>query len=85
MSCKCTDQQHVFKPTFLMGLWKLHSYKTFSPSTQLSMIFILLINVKMPTIVDILTFTCISRINATYEYLKQHFNFFEQLKYAQLC
>ena len=35
--------------------------KCFSFSTQLSMKFILLINVKMPTIVGILTF--ISRIN----------------------
>ena len=34
-------------------------------SAQLRMIFILLINVKMPTIVDILTF--ISRINKTSE------------------
>ena len=31
--------------------------KLFSCSTQLSMIFFLLINVKMPTIVGILTFT----------------------------
>ena len=37
----------------------------FSRSTQLSMKFILLINVKMPTIVDILTF--ISKINTTSE------------------
>ena len=35
--------------------------KLFSCSTQLSMKFILLINVKMPTIVGILTF--MSRIN----------------------
>ena len=37
-------------------------------STQMSMIFILLINVKMPTIVGILTF--ISRINTTFNSLK---------------
>ena len=37
--------------------------KLFSYSTQLSMKFILLINVKMPTIVGILT--CISMINTT--------------------
>ena len=43
--------------------------KLVSWSTQLSMEFILLINVKMPTIVDILTF--ISRINTTSEYFKQ--------------
>ena len=59
-------------------------------STQLSTKFILLINVKMPTIVGILTF--ISRINTSYEslkaintYLFQRFSFYEQLKlYAQL-
>ena len=39
--------------------------KLFSCSTQLSTKFILLINVKMPTIVGILTF--ISMINTTYE------------------
>ena len=38
-------------------------------STQLSTKFILLINVKMPTIVGILTFIC--RINTSYESLKQ--------------
>ena len=65
-------------------------YKTFLCSTQLSMKIILLINVKMPTIVGILTF--ISRINTSYESLKarkprlfQRFSFYEQLKfYAQL-
>ena len=64
--------------------------KLFSFSTQLSMKFILLINVKMPTIVGILTF--ISRINTSSDSLKarkisvfQHFSFYEQLKiYAQL-
>ena len=63
--------------------------KLFSCSTQLSTKFILLINVKMPTIVGILTF--ISRINTTSESLKariivfQHFSFYDQLKfYAQL-
>ena len=51
--------------------------------------FILLINVKMPTIVGILTF--ISRINILSEYFKQeklsfrYFSFYEQLKiHAQL-
>ena len=51
---------------------------------------ILLINVKMPTIVGILT--SISRINTLYETFKarnthhfQHFSFYEQLEfYAQL-
>ena len=59
-------------------------------STQLSMKFSLLINVKMPTIVGILTF--ISRINTTSERLKArnfficwYFSFYEQLKFrAQL-
>ena len=45
----------------------------FPCSTQLSMKFILLINVKMPTIVGILTF--ISMINTTSERLKAR-NFF---------
>ena len=45
----------------------------FPYSTQLSTKFILLINVKMPTIVDILTF--ISMINTTSERLKA-INFF---------
>ena len=59
-------------------------------SVQLSTKFILLINVKMPTIVDILTF--ISMINTISERLKtknfficQYFKFYEQLKFrAQL-
>ena len=59
-------------------------------SCQLNMKFILLINVKMPTIVGILTF--ISRINVTSENFKarnivifQHFNFYELWKFhAQL-
>ena len=64
----------------------------FSYSTQLSTKFtmILLINVKMPTIVDILTF--ISMINTISEKLKarnfficRYFSFYEQLKFrAQL-
>ena len=60
--------------------------KLFSCSTQLSTKFILLINVKMSTIVGILTF--ISMINATSERLKsrnnfnncQYFSFHDQLK-----
>ena len=58
----------------------------FSCSTQLSTKFILLINVKMPTIVGILTF--ISMINTTSERLKArnflicwYFSFYEQLKF----
>ena len=64
--------------------------KLFSCSTLLSTKFILLISVKMPTIVGILTF--ISMINTTYESLKainffacRYFRFYEQLKFrAQL-
>ena len=67
-----------------------YSYKTFSYSTQLSMKFILLINVKMPTIVGILTF--ISMINTTSEEFKvrnffncRYFSFYEEVKFrAQL-
>ena len=58
--------------------------KLFPCSTQL-MKFILLINVKMPTIVGLLTFT--SMINITSERLKArnficlYFSFYEQLKF----
>ena len=62
--------------------------KLFSYSTRLSMKFILLINVKMPTTVGILTF--ISMINTTSETLGariffscRYFSFYEQLKF--LC
>ena len=61
-----------------------------SYTSQLSMKFILLINVKMPTIVGIVTF--ISMINITSERLKarnsficRYFSFYKQLKFhAQL-
>ena len=60
--------------------------KLFPCLTQLSMKFIMLINVKMPTIVGILIF--ISVINATSERLKVrnfficwYFSFYEQLKF----
>ena len=54
--------------------------KLFSCSTQLSMKFILLIDVKMPTIVGILTF--ISMINTTSErarnfFICRYFNFYD--------
>ena len=65
---------------------RLRVYKTFSCSTQLSTKFILLINVKMPTIVGILTI--ISMVNTTSEKLKaSHFficryvSFYEQRKF----
>ena len=51
----CSRHEHRRRQTWPRG------YKTFLCSTQLSMKFILLINVKMPTIVGILTF--VSRIN----------------------
>ena len=65
-------------------------YNPFLCSTQLSMKFILLINVQMPTIVDILTL--ISKINITNEILRarnfficRYFSFYERLKFhAQL-
>ena len=60
--------------------------KLFPCSTQLSTKFILLIDVKMPTIVGILTF--ISVINTTserheisYFFICQNFIFYEQLKF----
>ena len=61
-------------------------YKHFPCLTQLSTKFILLINVKMPTIVGILLF--ISMINTTSEGLKamnlficRYCSFYEQLKF----
>ena len=83
-SRKCTtlhQEMQIFGPEVI---------KLFSSSTQLRMICILLINVKMPTIVGILTF--MSRINTTSERLKArnfficlYFSFYEQLKFcAQL-
>ena len=59
--------------------------KLFSCLTQLNLKFILLINVKMPTIVGILTF--MSMINATFESFKarnifvfRYFSFCQQVK-----
>ena len=61
--------------------------KLFSRSTQMSMKFIMLINVKMQSIFGILTF--ISMINTTSERLKarhfficRYFSFYEQLKFC---
>ena len=72
--------------TFILGP---NGYKI-SCSTQLSMKFIMLINVEMPTIVGISTY--ISRINTTSESLKARkvlilrlYSFYERLKFhAQL-
>ena len=73
-----------------IGVWSLKPgpevIKLFSYSTQWSTEFILLINVKMPTIVGILTF--ISMINTTSEKLEtrnsficRYFSVYEQLKF----
>ena len=66
------------------GWLRPETIKLFSCSSQLSMKFILLINVKMPTIVGFLTF--IRRINTTSEssevkkiIIYQHFSFCEAL------
>ena len=64
--------------------------KLFSYSTQLSTKVILLINVKMPTIVGILTFismiiTTSQRLKARNFFICRYFNVYEQLKFrAQL-
>ena len=81
--------QFYFRFSWCFTSWP-HVLKLFPYSTQLSTKFILLINVKMPTIVGILTF--ISMINTTSEKLKainfficRYFSFYEQLKFrAQL-
>ena len=83
----------VTRPKYMNHITRrsgLEFVKLFSCSTQLSTKFILLINVKMPTIVGILTF--INMINTTSERLKsrnfficRYFSFYEQLKFrAQL-
>ena len=63
--------------------------KKISCSTRVSTKFIMLINVKMPTIVGILTF--ISKINTTSKRLKarnfficRYLSFYEQLKFVEL-
>ena len=76
------DEQHVF------SFWGLapKDIKLFSCSAQLRLKFILLINVKMPTIVGIITF--ISRINYRLWWSKLEisiylscFNIYGQLKF----
>ena len=88
----CLDAQWTIWPVMYMKMCSTklgpEVIKLFSCSTQLSTKstkFILLINVKMPTIVGILTF--ISKINTTSERLKsrnfficRYFSFYEQLK-----
>ena len=63
--------------------------KHFSCSTQLSMKFILLIKVKMPTLVGILTFISMinisERLKARNLFICRYLSFYEQLKFhAQL-
>ena len=72
-----------------LSFWS-RGYKKFPCSTQLCTKFILLINVKIPTIVGILTFTYMinttsERFKATNFFVCQYFSFYEQLKFrAQL-
>ena len=69
---KRLDRQGNFAGLQRRSQFRPRGYKKKSYSTQLSTKFIMLINVKMPTIVGILTF--ISMINTTYERLKaRHF------------
>ena len=61
--------------------------KLLSCSTQLSTKFILLMNVKMPTVVGILTFismivTTSERLEARSFFICQYFSFYEQLKFS---
>ena len=65
-----SENNETFRTLNIIGQDQaLMLYKNNSCSTQLSMKFILLMNVKMPTIVGILTF--ISMINTTSERLKK--------------
>ena len=76
--------------TYMVSYAGIRVVKLFPCSIQLIMPFILLINVKMPTVVGILTF--ISRMDIVFESFKagqilvfQHFSFSDQFKFpAQL-
>ena len=62
-------------------------YETFSCSNQLSTKFILLINVKMPTIVGILTFismmkTRSKRLKVRNFFINLYFSFYDWLKFC---
>ena len=70
MQCLAQDHNEVPPVSLEQGSGVI---KLFPCSTQLSTKFILLINVKMPTIVGILTFICM--INTTSKRLKAR-NFF---------
>ena len=59
-----------------------YDYNNVYFSTQLSMTFIMLIKVKMPTIVGILTF--ISMVNTTSESLKVRNNLYFLVVYEQI-
>ena len=72
--------------SFIISLPGPEFIKLFSCSTQLGMKFIILINVKMPTIVGILTL--MSMMHTAYEnviarkvFIFQHSSFYEQLKF----
>ena len=73
---KISELPHVFPDPEVI--------KLFSCSTQLSMIFVLLMNVKMPAIIGILTF--MSMINTTSGSFKARklYIFFSILVYEQL-
>ena len=91
-SCCISSGSSLFVKAYVCRYPSPEVIKLFPCSTQLSTKFILLINVKMPTIVGILTF--ISIINTTFERLKARnfficryfsFSFYEQMKFrAQL-
>ena len=99
----CTDKKQMATSTsYRLCLWKTQISSVMRPngsgpevikllacSTQLSMTFILLMNVKLPTSVGIVT--CISRINTAFESLQartiwivQNFIFYELKFRAQL-
>ena len=63
---------NISLPKDALHRYMVQSYKVCSCSTELSMKFIQLINVKMPTIVGILTF--ISMVNTTPARFKQEKN-----------
>ena len=81
---------NAFSCVFIKVLPGPEIIKLFPSSTQLSTKFILLINVKMPTIVGILTFismisTTSERLNAINFFICRYFSFHKQLKFrAQL-
>ena len=80
------ERNCMYKPGWLTQSTDPEVIKLFPCSTQQRTKFILLVNVKMPTIVGILTF--ISMINTTPEILHlsaSKFSFYEQLEFrAQL-